>query len=281
MKLPKLTSLLIAATSLLPCPALATDPPTADFAPPAAAPLEPAPSQAPVPAAEDDPRRRFDLAADVGVGLLEFFHLDLVYLPTGRQLARRLAFGAGVGGFPLDKALSAVMETDDLAAEAELAGITLAGDVATELVSFRLFGRWFPWRKLFFGELTIEAWRLRVRARGTVDSADYGELIEVKAGAEVWVPMIGLHGGWRFLWKSGAYLEIAGGVNALLSPGAEVTLGGTTIEQLEAYPEARAALEDARRFLSAAVEDGANRITAKVKVFPTGSVRFGWAFDAW
>jgi hypothetical protein len=227
-----------------------------------------------------DERDKFDLSADVGAGFLEFFHVDVAYLTTGK-LARLLEFGVGVGGFPLDKALNALMKTDDLSASASMAGITLKGSVDTQLVSFRGFGRWYLCRKAFFGELSLEAWRLTVNTVGTVTSDDYGELIEVKAKAEVWVPMIGLHGGWRILWKSGAFLEIAGGLNVFLSPGAEVTLGGTTIEQLQAYEQAAAALQKAQEFLSKAVEDGANRITKKVKVFPTGTLRFGWAFDAW
>jgi len=228
-----------------------------------------------------DKRDKFDLSADIGAGFLEFFHVDVAYLTTGRQLRRLLAFGIGVGGFPLDKALSALMKTDDLSASASMAGITLQGSVNTQLVSFRGFGRWYLCRKAFFAELSIEAWRLTVNTIGTVTSDDYGQLIEIKAKAEVWVPMIGLHGGWRILWKSGAFLEIVGGLNAFLSPGAEVTLGGTTIDELAGFEEAAAALQDAQEFLTKAVEDGANRITKKVKVFPTGTLRFGWAFDAW
>ncbi|MCK9463712.1 MAG: hypothetical protein M0R80_29180 [Proteobacteria bacterium] len=242
-----------------------------------------APQPAAQPAAQPttDARDGFDLSADVGAGVLEFFHLDVTYLTSGRQLRRLLAFGVGVGGFPLDKALSVLMKTDDLSASARMQGITLKGSVETQLVSFRLFGRWFPFRKAFFTELSGEAWRLRVKTVGTVTSDDYGELIEVKAKAEVWVPMIGLHGGWRILWKNGAFLEIAGGLNVFLSPGAEVTLGGTTIDQLAGFEEAQATLSQTQKFLSDAVEDGANRITKKVKVFPTGTLRFGWAFDAW
>ena len=244
-------------------------------------PALPAPAPLPQSQPPQDKRDRFDLSADVGAGFLEFFHLDVAYLTTGRQLRRLLAFGIGVGGFPLDKALSVLMKTDDLSASASLAGITLAGSANTQLVSFRGFGRWYLCRKAFFAELSVEAWRLTVNTKGTVTSDDYGELIEIKAKAEVWVPMIGLHGGWRILWKTGAFLEIVGGLNAFLSPGAKVTLGGTTIEQLQGYPAAAEALQEAQEFLSKAVEDGANRITKKVKVFPTGTLRFGWAFDAW
>ena len=247
-------------------------------------PVQPAvdpPAAPPAPAPQQDKRNKLDLSADVGAGFLEFFHFDVSYLTSGRQLGRLLQFGVGVGGFPLDKALSALMKTDDLSASARMEGITLRGSVGTQLVSFRAFGRWYLCRKAFFGELSVEAWRLTVNTLGTVTSDDYGELIEIKARAEVWVPMIGLHGGWRILWRSGAFLEIAGGLNAFLSPGAEVTLGGTTIDQLAGYEQAAAALRDAQEFLSDAVEDGANRITKKVKVFPTGTLRFGWAFDVW
>jgi hypothetical protein len=251
-------------------------------APDASAQSEVTPPQAALPPAPpEDPRTKLDLSADVGAGFLEFFHADVSYLTSGRQLARLLQFGVGVGGFPLDKALNILMKTDDLSASARMAGITVKGSAATQLVSFRGFGRWYLCRKAFFGELSIEAWRLTVSTVGTVTSDDYGRLIEVKAKAEVWVPMIGLHGGWRILWRNGAFLEIAGGLNVFLSPGAEVTLGGTTVDQLAGFAEAADALESAQKFLSKAVEDGANRITKKVKVFPTGTLRFGWAFDAW
>jgi hypothetical protein len=253
--------------------------PTAPFAvqplPPPSAPPNPV-SQPP-----KDRRSNFDLSADLGAGFLEFFHADVSYLTSGRQLGRLLQFGIGVGGFPLDKALNILMKTDDLSASASMAGITVKGSAETQLVSFRGFGRWYLCRKAFFGELSVEAWRLRVSTVGTVTAEDYGRLIEIKANAEVWVPMIGLHGGWRILWKSGAFLEIAGGLNVFLSPGAEVTLGGATIEDLQGFPAAAEKLQEAQKFLSDAVEDGANRITKKVKVFPTGTLRFGWAFDVW
>jgi hypothetical protein len=226
-----------------------------------------------------DPRDEMDLAIDLGGGLLEFFHLDITWL-----INRKWSVGIGAGVFPIDLALRKLMQVDDLSASATLAGLTLAGDVQTQLGSGRLFGRWYPWAKRFFTELTVEMWRMRVIATGTLDYEGEGieeELLEIETTATVWVPMVGLHAGWRFLWESGFYIDIAGGVNLLLSPGAEVTLGGATVEDLQEYPEAAAMLEDAQEFLSEELKQGANRITKKIKVFPTAAIRFGWAFDFW
>jgi hypothetical protein len=245
--------------------------------PPATAPVAP-PAVPKAPAA--DPRKAFDLGVDVGAGVLEFFHADLSLL-TQRKLARLLAFGVGVGGFPLDTALNLLMGTDGLSAAARVQGITVKRSVQTKLVSMRGFGRWYLFRKCFFGELSVEAWRLEVGTRGTATADDYGELIEVEATATVWVPMIGIHGGWRFLFERGFFLEIAGGLDVFLSPGAEVALGGTTVDQLREYEDARAVLENMRKFLGGAVEDGANRLAKRVPVFPTGTIRLGWAFDVW
>jgi hypothetical protein len=244
---------------------------------PAPAPAPLPPLITPPPYVPPDPRRGFDMGFDIGAGLLEFFHLDVSVLVT-----RQWAVGLGVGGFPIDKALSMVMGVDDLSASAQMAGIELQGDVETKLGSGRIFGRWFPWKKLFLLELTVEAWRLEVAATGRVTDVETEvEYVDVEVAARVWVPMIGVHGGWRFLWKNGAYLEIVGGLNVLLSPGAEVEFGGDTIEDLQEYPMAAAALESAQDFLGDKLQEGANSITKKIKAFPTGALRFGWAFDFW
>ena len=227
-----------------------------------------------------DPRRGFDVSADAGAGVLEFFHADLTVLTQGK-MGRLFAFGVGVGGFPIDAALDALMGTDALSATARLRGITVRRSVETKLVSLRGFGRWYPFRRCFFGELSVEAWRLEASVRGTATADDYDGTIEVIATATVWVPMIGIHGGWRFLSKRGFFLEIAGGLDALLSPGADLALGGTTIDELREYEDARAVLESARSFLGGAVQKGANRIADRYPVFPTGTLRLGWAFDVW
>lgn len=226
-----------------------------------------------------DPRDDLDLAFDVGVGLLEFIHLDITWL-----ISRKWSVGIGAGFFPIDWALRKLMKVDDLSAKAEYMDLELAGDVETKLGSGRIFGRLYPWKQRFFTELSAEMWRLIVTATGTLTNVAEevpDQLLELKTTAKVWVPMIGLHAGWRFLWKNGAYLELAGGVNVLLSPGAEVTLGGATIEQLNEYPEVAAMLGDAQEFLSEELKKGANKITKKIKVFPTAALRFGWAFDFW
>jgi hypothetical protein len=226
-----------------------------------------------------DPRDEMDLAADVGVGLFEFIHLDITWL-----INRQWSLGIGAGFFPIDWALRKVMKVDDLSAKAEFYNLELAGDVETKLGAGRLFGRWYPWKQRFFTELSVEVWRMMVTATGTLTNvADDvpDQLLELITTAKVWVPMIGVHAGWRFLWKSGAYLDIAGGLNVFLSPGAEVTLGGATIDQLNEYPEVAIMLGDAQKFLSEELEKGANRITKKIKAFPTAAIRFGWAFDFW
>jgi len=217
------------------------------------------------------------MAFDVGAGLLEFFHLDVSLL-----ISRQWAVGIGLGGFPVDRVLTRAMGVDDLSASAQLAGIELRGDVETKLGSGRIFGRFFPRSRLFFTELTLEAWRMQVTAWGRVTDVETEvEHVDVTVTATVWVPMIGVHGGWRFLWKNGAFLEIAGGLNLLLSPGTEVEFGGDTIDDLQDYPVAAAAIERAQGFLGDRLEEGANRITKKLKAFPTGALRFGWAFDFW
>jgi hypothetical protein len=226
-----------------------------------------------------DPRDEFDMAFDLGLGLLEFIHLDILWL-----INREWSIGIGAGVFPIDWVLRKLMKVDDLSAAAQFYNLELAGDVETKLGSGRIFGRWYPWEKTFFTELSVEMWRMMVTATGTLTNVGEeveDQLIEVKTTAKVWVPMVGIHGGWRILFKNGAYLDLAGGVNLLLSPGAEVTLGGATIEQLQAYPEVAAMLEQAQTFLSNELEKGANRITKKIKVFPTAAIRFGWAFDFW
>ncbi|MBW2278286.1 MAG: hypothetical protein JRF63_12390 [Deltaproteobacteria bacterium] len=226
-----------------------------------------------------DPRDDMDLAFDLGAGLLEFIHLDISWL-----ISRQWSVGVGVGVFPIDWALRKLMGVDDLSAAATLYNLELAGDVETKLGSGRIFGRWYPWKKTFFTELSVEMWRMIVTATGTLTNVEEDledELLEIKTTAKVWVPMVGLHAGWRIMWKNGAYLDLAGGVNLLLSPGAEVTLGGATIDELNEYPEIAAMLEDAQVFLTSRLEEGANDITKKIKVFPTGAIRFGWAFDFW
>jgi hypothetical protein len=226
-----------------------------------------------------DPRDDMDLAFDLGVGFLEFIHLDITWL-----ISREWSVGLGAGFFPIDWALRKLMKVDDLSAAAQFHNLELAGDVETALGSGRLFGRWYPWKKRFFTELSVEVWRMMVTATGTLTNVEEDledQLLEIKTTAKVWVPMVGLHAGWRFLWKNGAYLDLAGGVNLLLSPGAEVTLGGATIEQLQEYPEIAAMLEEAQTFLTDELKAGANRITKKIKVFPTAALRFGWAFDFW
>jgi hypothetical protein len=243
----------------------------------AAAQEAPPPPITPPPYVPPDPRKGFDMAFDIGAGLLEFFHLDVSVL-----IKRQWAVGLGVGGFPVDKALTTAMGVEDLRASAQLAGIELQGDVATKLGAGRIFGRFFPWKKLFLTELTVEAWRMEVTARGRVTDVETEvEYVDVEVTARVWVPMIGLHAGWRFLWKNGAFLELVGGLNLLLSPGAEVEFGGDTIDDLQEYPMAAAAIETAQDFLGDRLEEGANNITKKVKAFPTGALRFGWAFDFW
>jgi len=256
---------------------------------PPPSPEQPAPQQPQAPLAypglgtptvkAPDPRDDMDLAFDVGVGLLEFIHLDITWL-----ISRRWSVGIGAGVFPIDWALRKLMKVDDLSAAAQFHNLELAGDVDTKLGSGRLFGRWYPWKKTFFTELSVEMWRMMVTATGTLTNVEEeleDQLLEVKTTATVWVPMIGVHGGWRILWKNGAYLDLVGGVNVLLSPGAEVTLGGATIDKLNEYPEVAAMLEDAQEFLSDELEKGANRITKKIKIFPTAAIRFGWAFDFW
>ena len=222
-----------------------------------------------------DARDHLDLAFDLGAGFLEFIHLDVTWL-----ISRQWSVGIGAGFFPIEWALRKLMGVDDLSAAASLAGLTLSGEVETTLGSGRIFGRWYPWKKRFFTELSAEMWRLIVKAEGSL-TAITEQLVEVKTTAKVWVPMIGLHAGWRFLWENGFYIDLAGGVNLLLSPGAEVTLGGATVDQVSEIPEGEAALATAQEFLSDELEKGANRITKKIKIFPTAALRFGWAFDFW
>ena len=68
----------------------------------------------------------------------------------------------------------------------------------------------------------------------------------------------------------------------MLSPGAEVTFGGATVEKISEYEEAAMLLEMAQDGLSEALEKGVDRVAQKRnKIFPTAYLRFGWAFDLW
>ncbi|MFO8074116.1 MAG: hypothetical protein R6V85_19830 [Polyangia bacterium] len=241
-------------------------------------PLPEGGSTAAPPVYKKDPRDGMDMGFDIGAGLLEFFHLDVALL-----ISREWVVGIGGGSFPIDRALSKAMGTDDLESSAQSHGFEITGKVRTKLGSGRLFGRWLPWSKRFFTEATLEVWSLEAMAKGVITDTDAQEDLSLEATARVWVPMIGLHAGWRFLWENGAFLDLAGGLNLLLSPGAEVELGGSAIAQLEELdPRVRDTVEKAQRFMSTALEDGANRVAVeKIRIFPTLAIRFGWAFDFW
>jgi len=247
-----------------------------------AEPTAPDPGTVPAPAAppiyEKDPRDEMDMGFNIGAGLLEFFHLDIALL-----ISREWVVGIGAGSFPIDRALSRAMGTDDLEASAQSHGLEVTGRVRTELGSGRLFGRWFPWSRRFFTESTLEVWSLEAMAKGVITDTETQEDLSLKATARVWVPMIGLHAGWRFLWKNGAFLDLAGGLNLLLSPGADVELGGSAITRLEELdPRVKDNVKEAQRFMSKALEEGANRVAVeKIRIFPTLAIRFGWAFDFW
>ena len=81
--------------------------------------------------------------------------------------------------------------------------------------------------------------------------------------------------------KSFASAGKRGSSNRSKCTTAEVTFGGTTYQTLLAYDAAREKMDEARDFLEARLKAGAEKITTKIKVFPTGTLRFGWAFDFW
>ncbi len=221
-----------------------------------------------------DPRDRMDLALGLGAGLLEFFHTE-----GGLIINRKWTIGLMLGTFPVDAVLANVMGVDDLHGATTVEGFVIEGDVETSLGSGAIFARFFPWGRFLYLDVELALWNLSATAGGRITLED-DELLDVSATATVWVPMLGLHGGWRFLFRKGFYLDLGVGLNLLLSPGADVDFGGATIVQLYQYPEAAAVLNDAQDYLSVALEDGANRI-AKGKLFPTVWLRLGWAFDAW
>lgn len=246
---------------------------TAQETPPGA----PSAAQAPSPTtqtSQQDPRDRMDLAADLGVGFLEFFHLDVTYIHS-----REWSLGAGIGAFPIDRLLNRLAGTHDLSASASLMGYELSGSVDTRLLSGRIFGRWFPWKRFFFLEGTIEVWYMDMVAKASFEEESSGDRVTLKTTAKVWVPMIGIHIGWRILSKKGFYVDLGGGIDFLMSPGADVSFGGSAVFLASQVPQAAEAIDAAEKFFGDALEKGANRITKKIRVFPTGALRLGWAFD--
>ena len=242
---------------------------------PASEPMEqpaPAPSVSP-----RDPRDEMDGAVDLGLGLFEFIHIDFSWI-----ISRKWTVGLELGMLPVDWILRKAMGVDDLSGEIDVAGFAMTGEVETRLGSGAIFGRLFPWKKTFFLEGSIGIWRLETTATGTLDHDELPEQLEVKVNVKVWVPMVGLHAGWRILFKKGPFIDIGLGANVMLSPGAEVTFGGATVEEIREYDQAAMLLDMAQDGLSKALEEGVDRVSQKRnKIFPTAYLRFGWAFDLW
>ena len=239
---------------------------------PASEPVEEA-TTAPV-VSPRDPRDKMDGAVDVGLGLFEFIHADFSWI-----ISRKWTVGLELGMLPVDWILRKVMGVDDLSGEIDVAGFEMTGEVETKLGSGSIFGRFFPWKKTFFLEGSLGIWRLETTATGTLDHDELPEQLEVKVNVKVWVPMIGLHAGWRILFKKGPFIDLALGANVMLSPGAEVTFGGATVEEIREYEEAAMLLDMAQKGLSEGLEEGVDRVAQKRnKIFPTAYLRFGWAF---
>jgi len=224
-------------------------------------------------AALGDERDEKDMAFDLGVGLLEFIHLDIVYLHS-----RSWTFGISLGGLPIDYILRAAMGVDEIEGQVDVQGFIVKGKVNTDLLSSALWVRWYPWARTFFLEATLCVWTLKAAAPCTFSHQDIGEELDFDVNARVWVPMFGMHCGWRFFWKNGAYLDVGLGLNTIQSPGADVEANPGDISQ---YPEAEDLLNKGLDAVRQELKRGADQITKDLKAFPTVFIRFGWAFDFW
>lgn len=224
-------------------------------------------------AALGDERDEKDMAIDLGVGLLEFIHLDIIYLHS-----RSWTFGLSLGGLPIDYILRAAMGVDEIEGQVDVQGFIVKGKVNTELLSSALWVRWYPWAQTFFVEATLSVWTLKAAAPCTFSHPDIGPELDFDVNARVWVPMFGMHCGWRFFWENGAFLDVGLGLNTIQSPGAEVTAKPKDISQ---YPEAEALLKEGLDEVTKELKRGANQMTKDLKAFPTVYIRFGWAFDFW
>ncbi|RME23875.1 MAG: hypothetical protein D6806_10520 [Deltaproteobacteria bacterium] len=215
-----------------------------------------------------------DISARLGVGLLEFIHLD-----AGLQLGPEWEVGLSLGGLPIDAILRSVVGLDDITVSAS--EFTFAGAVDTALTSGAVWVRWYPWQMRFYVEGILAVWKLSAATAGIISHQDFPEGIPVEVEASVWAPLIGVHAGWRFAWEVGAVLDVGLGIDTMQSPGASVTLGGATVEEVRAQsPEAAEILDQVQQELSTSLAQGVEEIS-KNFTFPTVYVKFGWAFDAW
>jgi len=230
--------------------------------------------------AKPHPWDGMDLSIDAGAGLLEFFHADLTYLHS-----RAWTLGVGLGFLPVDALLRAITGLDSFQADlGEIEGFTVHGEASTQLFSGMLFTRWYPWRQTFYLEANFSLWTLRVQGKGTASHELDPQLqIPIAVTSRVWVPMVGLHIGWRFYFQVGAYIDLGLGVNTLLAPDAKVTITTSMPEELPLPPQAvaelQATIDEAQRSMSSALQKGANQIPDAVPVFPTMYLRIGWAID--
>jgi hypothetical protein len=224
-------------------------------------------------AALGDERDEKDMAFDLGVGLLEFIHVDIVYLHS-----RSWSFGLSLGGLPLDYILRAAMGVEEIEGQVDVEGFIVKGKVDTELLSSALWARWYPWARTFYVEATLSVWTLKAAAPCTFSHSDIQAELDFKVNAKVTVPMFGLHCGWRFFWENGAYLDLGLGLNTIQTAGAEVDADPGDISQ---YPDAEALLNQGLDTVSKELKRGANQITKDMKAFSTVFIRFGWAFDFW
>jgi len=76
-------------------------------------------------------------------------------------------------------------------------------------------------------------------------------------------------------------LDLGLGLDTMQSPGASVSLGGATVDEVRVQsPEAADLLEQVQQELGDSLSQGAENISRNF-TFPTVYVKFGWLFDIW
>jgi len=223
---------------------------------------------------ERDPREGFDASLDVGAGVAEFLHADL-----GLLFSRRFTAGLGFGFLPIDALLENAIGADDIEAAEAAAGVDAFDDPKITMFSFLGALRLYPLKGAFFLEAAFEAWRFEATLMGSYTPPGASAPLDLTADATTWTTMIGAHTGWRFLTKSGFFVELLLGLQFVLGTTSDIELSGSAVAEAERSPETASVLRQTRGYLEDQLEGKAGGLLARQRVLPTGALRLGFAFD--